>query len=284
MNPKVKKYIKDGLILINQYLIKKPSNKPINPKDYEHIKTLPEAQKYLDKLVKKYHHHSSVIKINSQRIKTRNKLPKIFWNKQILRIVLYQFDCFSATRLKDHQLVVQTVQQAIENHPSAMGYIIDLRNNLGGFIIPMIESCADLLGEGHLYSFESPDKKTIGHVSLKKKKVVYQLKITKKKLFSRTISPEQKKIAIIIGKNTCSAGEIFALCFYDLSKIKYFGQKTRGLLSANTTKTLDKGKTFFHLTSAYVQTKNKTHLKQKVFPNLKTKKPISEAQKWIFNK
>ena len=92
-----------------------------------------------------------------------------------------------------------------------------------------------------------------------------------------------KPIAIIIGKNTSSSGEISAAIFYGKPNIKFFGEPTGGALSINEGHKINDNLELIITTAFYQTTDKKIHYDEKLYPDYQTNNPIKDAIKWINN-
>lgn len=111
-------------------------------------------------------------------------------------------------------------------------WIIDLRENYGGNMWPMMLGASPLLGEGIHGYFVDPDSNYFGwkyHNGSVFEGEAHRQKIENPyKLKTSNI-----KIAVLIGKQTGSSGEAIAVCFKGLSKSRFFGERTYGLVTSN---------------------------------------------------
>ena len=131
---------------------------------------------------------------------------------------------------KSDQEYVTQVQTAIRKLDSIDldKWIIDLRENQGGNMWPMLLGLGPLLDEGCVGFFIGKNRKKIpwqhkgntvkqgNYYCLKDSLPVYKLK-------------NKPKIAILIGNNTASSGEATAIAFSGQQNVRFFGQNTAGL-------------------------------------------------------
>ncbi len=171
-------------------------------------------------------------------ISSNNFSPKVIDNK-IGYIKIPAWMC-----LNDSISIVyiKTLQQAIEKLDSNNldGWIIDLRDNTGGSLFPMLIGLTPLLGNGTIGYFYQSDNTynpwilnagaaSIGSKEYFKIKESYQLK------------HKNKKIATLINQNTASAGEAVAIAFRGMPNTRSFGENsfgattgTKGILLADS--------------------------------------------------
>lgn len=110
-----------------------------------------------------------------------------------------------------------------------IGWIVDLRNNTGGWEYPMISGLGPLLGEGILayevnrdgkikieYSYAKPNENGI---------LTKQIEL----IDSVVILNKKPPIVVLIGNDTGSAGELLTLCFLDNPNTILLGTPTYGV-------------------------------------------------------
>ncbi len=110
-----------------------------------------------------------------------------------------------------------------------IGWIVDLRNNTGGWEYPMIAGLGPLLGEGILAYEVNRDGKIENEYSY--------AKLNKKSIMTKQIAlidsvvtfNEKPSIVVLIGNETGSAGELLTLCFLDNPNTILVGTPTNGV-------------------------------------------------------
>ncbi|MBD9470819.1 S41 family peptidase [Pseudoxanthomonas sp. PXM01] len=88
------------------------------------------------------------------------------------------------------------------------------------------------------------------------------------------------QVAIILGTGTMSSGEILALGFKGQSNVRFFGQPTRGLTTANQTIRLANGG-MVGLTTAYILDRKGAVHHGAVLPDEVTDQPLQAARAWL---
>lgn len=110
-----------------------------------------------------------------------------------------------------------------------IGWIVDLRNNTGGWEYPMIAGMGPLLGEGILAYEVNRDGKIeneYSYAKLNKKSILTkQIEL----IDSVVIFNEKPPIVVLIGNETGSAGELLTLCFLDNPNTILLGTPTYGV-------------------------------------------------------
>ena len=138
---------------------------------------------------------------------------------------------------------------------SPCGWIVDLRNNPGGNMYPMLAGLGPILGEGVAGKFVDPE----GHESewsyrdgksLSGSEVVTQVNGEPYRL-----KAESAPVAVLIGFNTVSSGEAIAISFRGRPNTRSFGSPTAGYTTANAGFSLGDGAMIL-LTSAVEADRN----------------------------
>ncbi|MGE8553450.1 MAG: S41 family peptidase [Chryseobacterium jejuense] len=177
--------------------------------------------------------------------------------------------------LKVHDMI-----KKLDSENNIKGWIVDLRNNTGGTMYPMIAGLGNLTGEGILgYFAENNNKKTPWNYQ-KGKIVYYEIKEP------YSLKNPNQKIAVLIGPKTASAGEITAIAFIGKNNTKLFGQPTRGLTTGNKVFPLSDGRNLV-LSSSYDMDRNGKAYQGKISPDVSVESSpgkdmdIEAAKKWI---
>jgi len=177
------------------------------------------------------------------------------------------------------------IQNQIMNQDDAdiIGWIVDLRNNGGGNMWPMIAGIGPVLGEGTAGYFIDPDQNqtswgfqngssvangaTVTHLSNS-----YELKVP------------NPKVAVLLNSGIASSGEVIAISFIGRENTKSFGISTCGLSTANSGFALSDN-SILNLTVAYLADRNKNPYGIPVNPDLvvASEDIIATAVEWIEN-
>jgi len=179
------------------------------------------------------------------------------------------------------------IQQLIHGLDSANvinGWIVDLRNNSGGNMWPMIAGLGPLIGNGTLGYFVNAryENKWVykngndGSVSVKN---------------PYTVKSPGTKIAVLIGPGTVSSGEATVISFIGKPNVKLLGQPTGGYTTANNGFKLSNG-AYLYLATSYEADRNKKKYLGKISPDILVDKPakdnndpaIDAATNWIMGK
>lgn len=165
----------------------------------------------------------------------------------------------------------RTLQTALDQ-PGLRGVIIDLRDNRGGNMYPMLAGLSSLLPEGDLFSFayRSGQKQVL---SLKQIGRWSGLPLAKTK--------HQVPIAILTSDYTASSAEIVAMSFQGLDKVRVFGQPTAGFTTSNQNFPLYDGTDLVLTTSRLVSRTGQTYDNDPIQPDVLTDHPKEEAVAWL---
>jgi len=111
------------------------------------------------------------------------------------------------------------------------GWIVDLRQNTGGNMYPMLASLSFFLGNGvHGYSISRTSKTPWEIVDGVAISGDAKAAPTKSQMIQGAISAP---VAVLLGPRTASAGEAIAVSFVGRQNTRSFGQRTAGLTTAN---------------------------------------------------
>lgn len=207
-----------------------------------------------------YHFHSFIEK--SQK----KAAIKQTYRKPVMRIGADEIAYVSIAT--DHEKLSIDVNNFLNSSELIRGLIIDFRQHLGGSFWPVVECFKRYFNNSSLIKFNAY------WINLQNEKIVFG-----KTFLSATI--QHIPIAILIGPQTKSSGEISAALFKGRPNCRIFGQKTNGKLSCNQPYSLDKKETLW-LTTGLVTTYDK-HLQDAeiVNPDVITTCPMTDAKNWI---
>lgn len=129
---------------------------------------------------------------------------------------------------------IQDQIKKLDEENDIKGWIIDLRENTGGNMAPMILGLGPLLNnEDTLGYFIRKGKKT-QFWNYKNGQFYFQNKYSVLKIKDPySVKQKNAKIAVLIGDHTASSGEFTAMSFYGKKNTKFFGQETAGYTTAN---------------------------------------------------
>lgn len=237
----------------------------------------------LDKYVNSYHSHTHIIcnfasnKTKMKKTKLGKPPTKFYYNKKtkIGKIVFYKyyqsFDSNDTKANNKHTNLINTFLQKYE----FSGLILDFRLHKGGNMWPTIYGLQSILTNVPFNIFTKNDKvsKHDEYLSIDDKLKIKQIKLKTNKINANY------PIAIIIGKQTYSSGEILSSIFSGKDNVKSFGKKSGGGLSINNTISITNN-IKLNLTIALVRLTNGI-FKEYLTPNVITNTPITDAKKWL---
>lgn len=161
-------------------------------------------------------------------------------------------------------------------------WIIDIRNNTGGNMWPMLGGLSPFLKNDILgYVLDRDHKFSPWYTN---SNAVYSNNEKRFELnHTHELANSWKKIAILIGEKTASSAEALAISFKGIDNVKLFGEPTYGVSTANTSYELADGSLLI-LTTHIMADRNKKLYGNKITPDVYTENPKEDAIKWFLNK
>jgi len=190
--------------------------------------------------------------------------------------------CMGDEQLKKNYINSVKDKMAKQDKINLKGWIVDLRGNFGGDMVPMLVAVGPILGEGVVGYFFYPDNSFYtwnykngylydeNGIWWEQSTTTYYLK-----------SPNPY-VAILTDNSTASSGEAVAIAFKRRSKTKSFGTQTFGVSTCNRVHTLSDGSRI-NLTVSVFADRNRTKYGNCVYPDVKCdeNKTLEEAINWI---
>jgi len=201
--------------------------------------TNPALQYIMDKLKKAGDKHSFVqSKKNSDIRKNSDSIPvqpefRLLDNK-IGYIMVPRFNLARTDVGNEFAKKIQDFIEKLDTESEIKGWIVDLRTNSGGNSHAMIAGLRTLLGD-----------ETLGYFIKKNEKIPWKFingKYGKYTASDYKLKKTDSKIAVLIDKQTASAGEMTAISFIGKPNVKLFGQPSGGFTSANKVYPLNDGR------------------------------------------
>lgn len=151
---------------------------------------------------------------------------------------------------------------------ASQGWIVDLRQNPGGNMWPMITGLRPLLGEGHIGSFKDRDGKVRP----------WQAPTITGCASQQFTAP----VAVLIGPGTASSGEAVAVAFRGRANTRFFGQPTAGVATSNRGFPLPDGSALMLTTAAFLD-RNGTVYPEGIDPDVRMDEedPAAAAEAWL---
>ena len=142
---------------------------------------------------------------------------------------------FSSTTEADGRFYATFVQQLIRevDAQGACGWIVDLRENSGGNMWPMLAGLGPLLGEGVAGAFVDPEGQSEPWSYMAGQARLGEQAITQVEGPAYELQSGGPPVAVLTGINTASSGEAIAIAFRGRPQTRSFGHYTNGLTTAN---------------------------------------------------
>lgn len=172
----------------------------------------------------------------------------------------------------------KTALDQIKNCPNPKGVIIDLRDNFGGDMGPMVSAISPFLPDGVLMYF---------HMYGQKMPVILNGTATRGggtpvQLESFKMVDENRKIAVLVNENTASSAEATMICLMGIKNSKSFGVPTAGYCSANNLYPLADGAKLMLTIGEDVSLAGDTYNEDPISPDVVTDTALEDATAWIF--
>jgi carboxyl-terminal processing protease len=131
---------------------------------------------------------------------------------------------------------------------STSGWIVDLRENGGGSMWPMLAAVAPLLDEGVLGEFVSRDGRRALWSRQHRRILLDRRRLARSRGPADRV-PGRDRVAVLLSGQTASSGEAVAVAFHGQPGVRFFGAPTYGFTTANQTHRLRDG-SLLHLTTS----------------------------------
>jgi C-terminal processing protease CtpA/Prc len=128
-----------------------------------------------------------------------------------------------------------TAQQLIQevDAQAPCGWILDLRQNGGGNMYPMLAGLGPVLGEGVAGQFIDPEDQTTTWAYRDGQLFIGTQEVVGVRGAAYTLQAENPPVAVLIGRNTASSGEAVAISFIGRPNTRSFGRATAGYTTSN---------------------------------------------------
>lgn len=221
--------------------------------------------------------------LNAQKVTSR-----LMNNGEIGYLFIPGFFTTNSLLQKDFANNIQNIIRNLADKQAIKGWIIDLRQNTGGDMYPMIAGLGPLFKVGGTLGYFI---KRDGLAGVKNRwfydngRVGYGSDIYCKVDKPYEIKNKDFKVAIIISSQTASSGEMLAVSFMGDENVKVFGQSSAGFLTGNSDFKLSDGAHLYLATSFTTDRNRKQYAK--LHPDFlvksegKTDSELEEARSWI---
>jgi hypothetical protein len=127
------------------------------------------------------------------------------------------------------------VQQLIRELDAQVpcGWIVDLRENTGGNMYPMLAGLGPILGEGVAGQFIDPEGETTEWSYRDGQALIGAEPLTQVSGGAYRLRAEHPPVAVLTGFRTASSGEAMVISFVGRPNTRSFGRSTAGLSTAN---------------------------------------------------
>lgn len=244
------------------------------------VSSMDEAHQLIEETVKVAGgKHSRLMNVDqAETLESEAMMPSVEMDEQQILYVKLPEIMSSKDKMKEY---ADSCVSQIKQFQNAKGVIIDLRDNTGGDMGPMLAAVSPFLPEGDLMHFDIRGLKT--PVSLTNQMVCgggTNMKIDGFKYDGCDKMP----IAILTNDMTASSAEAVLICFRGLENVKTFGQPTAGYASSNTVYTLyDGAKLLFTIGSDVART-GEVFCEEPIDPDEISGMPRYAASGWILSK
>jgi C-terminal processing protease CtpA/Prc len=178
-----------------------------------------------------------------------------------------KINSFSGNDQSESLAFAENIQNEIrvQDSENISGWIVDLRNNPGGNMWPMLAGLGPVLGEGIAGYFIDPDNESTAWSYANGAAISGQN--TKANVTSAyTLLNSDSKVAVLLNRAVISSGEAIAISFIGRSNTETFGEATCGLSTANSGFSLSDGSTLF-LTTAFMADRNQNVYGESILPD-----------------
>lgn len=161
------------------------------------------------------------------------------------------------------------------------GWIVGLRGNTGGNMWPMVNALAPPLGDGPYGSFVqgkevAPWVREAGFVTIRGAGAM-GMGLDAAPI---AIRKGMLSVAVLIGPQTASSGEMTAMALIGRNGVRTFGAPSGGYVSANITKRMSDG-AVLAIQSRWVRDRTGRDYRTSIMPDEPTPTPVQAAKAWL---
>ena len=194
--------------------------------------------------------------------------------------------CMTFSNTKDREFAnsIRYQIKKLDTENEIIGWVVDLRNNGGGNMWPMVAGLNALVQDGIVgYTVGTPNRKE-KKWKTENGRINYSNELTD----TYKIKKLNTKIAVLIDSMTGSSGEMTAITFIGLPNVKLFGQPSAGYTTANSTFYLSDGTQLYLATNFVADRKHKSY-PDKIIPDVIINRPsifgndetLEYSKKWL---
>jgi carboxyl-terminal processing protease len=155
----------------------------------------------------------------------------------------------------------------------ACGWIVDLRDDVGGNMWPMLNGLAPILGPGPYGAFVTPGGERIRWISQDGRIITEGTQ--QEGLSWPALRAAAAPVAVLTGPATVSSGEMTTVAFRGRPHTRFFGQPTGGFTTGNSTVPMEDG-AYLIVTSSYIEDRSGQGFTGKITPDEVA--PIEDAE------
>ena len=161
--------------------------------------------------------------------------------------------------------LADSVRSLAAKNPKA--WIIDLRVNGGGNIIPMMSGLASFFPEGILSHYLDKNNKAVSASAIRNKIFMHEdsLHANLKQALPKL---DKQKVAILIGRGTGSSGEGVAYNFMNRKRTRSFGEASAGVANSTEGFLFNEEQSYFLLTTAKLGNRHKKPAPETLLPQV----------------
>lgn len=189
--------------------------------------------------------------------------------------------CIGNEAQTEHYIASVSSRLLQQNSRNIKGWIIDLRDNFGGNMWPMLVALGPLLQPGTQgYFLDADATYTTWYFEKGKAYMDSVLLAENKEVFN---AQGQAKLAILMNNKTASSGEAIAVVFKGYANAKFFGEPSFGVSTGCESFTLSDGSRINLATSVFVD-RNKIKYGGSLNPDVPCSEAeaLSKAIEWIY--
>ena len=194
-------------------------------------------------------------------------------------VAVFEFNAQAEDQENKYADTIQNIIIELDKK-SVCGWIVDLRDDMGGNMYPMIAGLGALIGEGELGSFKDASGKTIHWYYRDGQSWLGDEPLTKVSQPEFLFNSDKTPVAVLIGPRTASSGEATAISFRGRPNTRFFGKPSYGLTTGNDVFPLSDGAIII-LTTVVELDRTGLEYGGKIIPDVVTSNPESDATDWL---
>jgi len=152
--------------------------------------------------------------------------------------------------VNEHATKIQEIIREIDAE-SPCGWVVDLRQNVGGNMWPMLAGIGPILGEGRVGAFVSPDGEQVGWTYMDGQAWEGDSLQAAVSGTAHELGDPSPPVAVLTGPRTSSSGEAIVVAFRGRPNTRSFGRVTIGLSTSNENFELSDGAWIFLTVSEF---------------------------------